>query len=75
MTIPLPLSPVDLPALYAVVGERCDDPSWLLLLGSDGQHYAYRLLDGSVIAIDPDEAWRFDGAPPPPLATMTELVG
>ncbi len=54
----------DLPVVFAVVGEHRDDPTWLLLLGSDGQHYAYRLLDGSVLATDPDDAWRFDGARP-----------
>jgi hypothetical protein len=63
----LRLPVVDLPAVYAVVGEHRHDPAWLLLLGSDGQHYAYRLLDGSVQPIIPDATWRLDAEPLPLL--------
>lgn len=71
----LPLPIVDLPAVYAVVGEHRHDPACLLLLGSDGQHYAYRLLDGSVSAITPDDAWRFDGPPQPIAMALAQLAG
>ena len=66
---------VDLPAVYAVVGEHRHDPTWLLLLGSDGQHYAYRLLDGSVRPITPDDAWRLDGPLRPVREELAQLVG
>jgi hypothetical protein len=56
---------IELPVVFAVVGEHRDDPTWLLLLGEDGQHDAYRRLDGAVLAIDPDDAWRLEGARPP----------
>jgi hypothetical protein len=56
---------LELPVVFAVVGEHRDDPTCLLLLGEDGQHDAYRLLDGAVLAIEPDDAWRVDGARPP----------
>lgn len=69
----LPL--VELPAVYAVVGEHRHDPAWLLLLGSDGRHYAYRMLDGSVSAIEPDDAWRFDGSAQPVREELVELAG
>jgi hypothetical protein len=42
-------------------------PPWLLVLGSDGQPYAYRLLDGSVQPTTPDATWRLDAGPLPLL--------
>ena len=54
----------DMTAIFAVVGERRDDPLELLLLGADGQHYAYPLPDGPVVPVEPDEAWRRDDAEP-----------
>lgn len=69
----LPL--VELPAVYAVVGEHRRDSAWLLLLGSDGNHYAYRLLDGSVSAITPDESWRIDGPVRPVREELVKLAG
>jgi hypothetical protein len=67
MTRRLPLPLVELPAVYAVIGEHRHDPTWLLVLGSDGQPYAYRVLDGSVQPIIPDAAWRLDAGPLPLL--------
>lgn len=46
--------------IFAVVGERRDDPLELLLLGADGQHYAYPLPEGPATPVEPDEAWRRD---------------
>lgn len=60
LRFPLP----ELPVVFVVVGERRADPACLLLLGADGQHYAYHLLDGSVAAVDPDDGWRLDGPRP-----------
>jgi hypothetical protein len=64
---------VDMPIVFAVVGERADDPTCLLLLGTDGHHYAYRLLDGALTAIEPDDGWRIDGVPPA-LASLAGRV-
>ena len=46
--------------VYAVVGEHRDDPDRLLLLGADGQHYAYALPDGPTTPVEPDETWTVD---------------
>ena len=51
--------------IFAVVGERRDDPLELLLLGDDGQHDAYPLPDGPATPIEPDAAWQVDRALPP----------
>ena len=48
--------------VFAVVGEHREDPEHLLLLGTDGQHYAYRLPDGPTTPIEPDEHWDVDEA-------------
>lgn len=71
----LHLPVVELPAVYAVIGEHRHEPSWLLLRGSDGQHYAYRLLDGSVTPITPDDDWRFDGPARTRREELVELAG
>ncbi len=52
------------------VGERRDDPLELLLLGDDGQHYAYPLPDGPAWPVEPDAGWAVDRALPP----MEELL-
>jgi hypothetical protein len=69
----LPL--VELPAVYAVVGEHRHDPAWLLLLGSDGRHYAYHALDGAVHPVALDEDWRLDGPERPVREELAQLVG
>ena len=45
------------PTELAVVGESKDDPQQLLLLGSDGNYYAYGLADGNTQLVDPDDHW------------------
>jgi hypothetical protein len=65
MTPLLLLEPADMTTIFAVVGERRDDPLELLLLGDDGRHYAYPLPDGPVTPVEPDEAWAVDRRLPP----------
>jgi hypothetical protein len=45
------------PTEFAVVGESKDDPQQLLLLGSDGNYYAYGLADGNTQLVEPDDHW------------------
>jgi hypothetical protein len=54
------LEPLAMTTIFAVVGERRDDPLELLLLGEDGQHYAYLLPDRPVTSVEPDERWAVD---------------
>ena len=49
-----------MPTIFAVIGERRDAPDQLLLLGANGQHYAYRLLDGRTTPVTPDATWTRD---------------
>ena len=58
-------------AVFAVVGERRDDPCRLLLLGADGRHYEHALPDGPIMPVEPDERWVADAAPPP----VEEIAG
>ncbi|CAA9568254.1 MAG: hypothetical protein AVDCRST_MAG49-3306 [uncultured Thermomicrobiales bacterium] len=55
-----PISDPNPPTELAVVGENTDDPSQLILLGADGNYYAYALPDGTAKAVVPDEHWRVD---------------
>ena len=59
------LESADMTTIFAVVGERRDDPLELLLLGEDGRHYAYPLPDGLALPVELDEAWAVDRALPP----------
>lgn len=59
------LEPAAMPTIFAVVGERRDDPREWLLLGEDGQHYAYPLPDGPALPVEPDAGWVVDRALPP----------
>ncbi|CAA9561050.1 MAG: hypothetical protein AVDCRST_MAG70-1666 [uncultured Thermomicrobiales bacterium] len=64
-----PLSDSTPPTELAVVGERKDDPSELLLLGADGRYYAYLLPDGHTKKVDPDDRWHVDPTPGQQLFT------
>ncbi len=46
--------------VFAVVGERRDDPTHLLVLGEDGSYYDYALATGHAALTDPDESWTAD---------------
>ncbi len=50
--------------VYSVIGEHNDDPTQLLALGADGQHYALVLTQGTLTPVDPDESWRLDPEAP-----------
>ena len=52
-----------MPTIFAVVGERRDDPLELLLLGADGHHDADPLPDGPLTLVEPDDAWKRDAQP------------
>ena len=56
--------------VFAVVGERRDDPD-RLLLGADGRYYEHALPDGPTTPVEPDEWWAVDAAPP----TVEEIAG
>lgn len=48
------------PNELAVVGENKEDPSRLLLMGSDGHYYSYSLPDGDTREVDPDDDWEVE---------------
>lgn len=70
-SIAFPGAPAMSTTVFAVVGEHRDDPDRLLMLGSDGQHYAFHLPDGAATPVEPDEDWRVD----PNQPDMDELAG
>lgn len=45
---------------YQLIGELKDDAHKLLLMGADGQYYAYDLVSGDIAALDPDDSWSVD---------------
>ena len=55
------------PNELAVVGERKEDPSELLLMGSDGHFYAYTLPDGEPEEIVPNDEWQIETTSPEEL--------
>jgi hypothetical protein len=64
------LEPLDMTTIFAVVGERRNDPLALLRLREDGQHDADPLPDGPVTPVEPDEQGAVDRAQP----VMEELL-
>jgi hypothetical protein len=63
-----------MPNVFSVIGENRDDPDHLLMLGSDGQHYDYRVTDGTTTPTDPAAApddWAVD----PDLPPFEDLLG
>jgi hypothetical protein len=51
--------------IFAVIGEDRDDPDRLLVLGADGQHYAYHIAEGTTAPVELNDEWTFDPNPPP----------
>jgi len=51
-----------IPPVFNVIGENRDDPDCLLLLGDDGEHYRYHLLDGTTDRVNLDDHWLIDSA-------------
>ncbi len=46
--------------VFSVVGFHHDDPDQLLLLGDDGVHYQYDVVNDATNPIEPDEVWEID---------------
>jgi len=46
--------------VFRVVGEHRREPSRLLLLGDDGQFYAYTTDKGQMATVEPSEDWSMD---------------
>jgi hypothetical protein len=60
-----PIGAPSVPTVFAVVGEKRDDPDRLLVLGEDGRHYQYQLPVGTTTPVVPDDGWVIDPDPPP----------
>lgn len=56
--------------LYAVIGEHGTDPDRLLVIGEDGQHYAWELSTDETVPVEVDEGWLID----PDLTNQDLLV-
>jgi len=46
--------------VFAVVGEHRDEPHRLLLLGDDGQYYAYGRMESQPTEVEPTDEWEID---------------
>jgi len=46
--------------VFSVVGEHRTQPSRLLLLGEDGQFYAFAASAGQPTAVQPSDEWELD---------------
>jgi hypothetical protein len=57
------------PNELTVVGENRDDPSQLLMMGTDGSYYAYSLPDEDWSVVKPDDRWVVEPVPSPELFT------
>lgn len=64
-----PLYDPESPNEFAVVGENKEDPTQLLLIGPDGNYYAYSLPAGDTQEVDPDDGWEVE------LTSPEELFG
>lgn len=47
---------------FQVIGELRDNPHHLMLLGDDGQCYAYDITSGEIMPMEPDDSWAVDFA-------------
>lgn len=56
---------------FQVIGELRDNPHHLLLLGDDGQCYAYDIISGEIAPLEPDDSWTVDVADRP--LTLTDM--
>ena len=46
--------------VFAVIGEHRHEPTRLLLLGDDGQYYAYGTTRGEPTQVIPSDEWTID---------------
>jgi hypothetical protein len=61
-----------MPTVFTTIGEHQDDPDRFLLLGTDGQHYQYDLLQDTTTPVNPaEDTWVVD----PDLPSTAELLG
>lgn len=63
----IPFSDPTPPTELAVAGENKDDPSQLLVMGTDGSYYAYSLANGDTRVVEPDDHWVVEPVPSPEL--------
>ncbi len=59
---------------YQLVGELKEDTHKLLLMGGDGQYYAYDLVGGDIVALDPDDSWSVDISHPTSPRTSSDKM-
>jgi hypothetical protein len=45
---------------YQVIGELKENPHHLLMMGDDGHCYAYDLVSGEILPLEPDDSWAVD---------------
>ena len=45
---------------FQVIGELKDNPERLLLIGDDGQCYAFDVLHGDITPLEVDDSWAVD---------------
>ena len=61
--------------LFAVIGEHDSDPDRLLVIGEDGQHYAWELATDETVPVEVDERWRIDDDVPARDILFEEQMG
>ena len=59
--------------LYVVVGEHGDNPDQFLVLGEDGNYYAWDVSAEQTRPVEPGDEWRIDGDLPRPDADFEEI--
>ncbi len=57
---PAVLGDVQVTNVFAVVGERREDPDHLLVIGDDGSYYDFALATGQTTPLHPDASWSTD---------------
>jgi hypothetical protein len=55
---------------FQVIGELKANPHHLLLMGDDGQCYAYDLMSGEIAPLQPDDSWAVDVTQPATLRVV-----
>jgi hypothetical protein len=59
---------------FQVIGESKANPDQLLLLGDDGQVYAFNLTSGETTPLLPGDAWARDLLAPPLLESPSDAA-
>lgn len=58
---------------FQVIGELKDNPELLLLIGDDGQCYAYDVIHSDITPLELDDSWAVDVAFPSTKQGATTL--